>query len=1423
MLKLFDKEHNAIGHITKYKDCRIESDVSTGDKTLYFTYLAKDPSLENEMYVQTEDDEYVIKEASADSSGFPQIVAVLNLEGLQAKAWQTFSVTDTTVDEAARTALAGSGWTVGYCDVTKRRNAGMMHVNTLGVIQNLCKAFMCEPVYDTKAKTVSFYTKRGEDKGVYFLSGLNLKRLKKESGSHEFYTRVIPIGENGLTIESVNDGKKYLENFQYSSKVLAYIWKDESYTDPQALKEDAELWLEDHAKPEASYQAEVRNLAAQKPGYSVLSYSLGDMVKLVDEATGTMEEQRIVKMVHYPDNPDKDTCEISNTVLTFEEMQERYQEAAAVINFTVSADGRYTGTINVSDILHFEEGLAGSSTIGGINNSITDIQGKLALTELTVGEIEANYLKADEADLKYATIESLDATNIRVHDIEGDYASFKSLTTDEFASHTALIDKIYNEELVTAKGWMLEGSIGDAQISSLNANKLRAGTIDTAIVTVAGTDGRMQISDNTIRISDGSQVRVQIGKDASDDYTLAVWDADGNLIWDALGATENTIQRKIIRDKMVAEDAAIQALKIDFQSFDTALTDQGVTISGTVVQVGSKTLNVALSEQTQALTEQGETLTDHGAKIAANEKAISLRVTSQEFTQFADDADARITDSLNRLSTAESSITALQGQIALKVEQKDIQTAVNNIQIGGRNLIKKTAYSYRKDNGVTISYNDDGYLTAKGTTADARNVTIVKLTDAAGLSGNYTFSVERVAGSDVVYNLSLYQNGMVKKSIQIKAGADSITFDGTGYDLGYISIVNTASGRSIDLKVRFKLEKGNKVTDWTPAPEDVDNKFASYSTTAQMQSAIDLAKDSITTAVSQTYAKKSEVSTVSGKVSSLETWKAEASQKITKDGIIATVGNYYAYQNDLAAAENRITTAESTITQHTDQIALRVEKSGIISAINQTAESIKISADKITLEGATIADSFTATNLHITGNSTFDGTLNGATGSFSGSVTATDGYIGDLQITSGYLLGVNGNVQTIVGTDFISIGIPNNAHRFVASSDGTVNAYNIYANGLIDATGSITSAGNIKAASMTSTGSLTAASATVSGSLKAASMTVTGSLTAASVTLKTGGLQLPTHTGTSWANSPTFAKCIVATPHTNTSYYPIIRQDTKSGNIFTLGGFSTDNERFGIFGCKKGCPTGTYDYGAFLDVTNGTYYLVRCNVNVTEGDVRINGGLRVIENFITDGSLTASGKIYTSDAIEVDGTVHLHNVYTYQSTEAANVRVGSTGRIARASSSSVRYKDLVSVLSTGDIEPLYDIPVHWFKYKEGYIGVEDERYRKTIPGFIVEDWEGVMPIAIDHNPDGSPEMWNNNIVVPLMFEMIKNEHRCNTEVRDSLQDCDRRIYTAEAWISSAEDRIDALRDQLAAARDEINALRARILEQDALIASLGAA
>ena len=286
MLKIYDTNHNAIGHIVKYKDLKVASDVTTGDQTLSFTYMARHHEICEEYYIETQDAEYVVKEKSVSTDGFLSFVAVLNLEELEAKPWSSFGITDSTIEDAAKLALAGSGWTVGECTVTKKRNAGILQTNTLGVIQKLCTAFMCEVVYDTKKKTVSFYDQVGQDKGNFFLTGLNLKRLQRKGSTYDYYTRIIPIGQDGLTIESVNDGKNYLENYQYTNKVKTYIWKDESYTDAAAMKEDAEARLKDLSKPEVSYSADIIDLAKQRAGYDDFSFSLGDTITLIDAATG---------------------------------------------------------------------------------------------------------------------------------------------------------------------------------------------------------------------------------------------------------------------------------------------------------------------------------------------------------------------------------------------------------------------------------------------------------------------------------------------------------------------------------------------------------------------------------------------------------------------------------------------------------------------------------------------------------------------------------------------------------------------------------------------------------------------------------------------------------------------------------------------------------------------------------------------------------------------------------------------------------------------------------------------------------------------------------------------------------------------------------------------------------------------------------
>lgn len=198
-----------------------------------------------------------------------------------------------------------------------------------------------------------------------------------------------------------------------------------------------------------------------------------------------------------------------------------------------------------------------------------------------------------------------------------------------------------------------------------------------------------------------------------------------------------------------------------------------------------------------------------------------------------------------------------------------------------------------------------------------------------------------------------------------------------------------------------KLESGNQAMDWTVAPEDTEETLN------------DLSNDVSNLKLSVT--KESLIATIGTHYVTDEAfgrYKSEVSLALTKDSIIATVGDHYVTPDGLTEMKSQIAqnansisslvTADSNlqtqITQTAQSISTKVEKSGVISAINQTAESVKISASKITLAGATIADSFTATNLTVTGNSVFKGKLEGATGDFSGKITASGGTIAGFTI-----------------------------------------------------------------------------------------------------------------------------------------------------------------------------------------------------------------------------------------------------------------------------------------------------------------------------------------------------------------------------------------------------------------------------------------
>lgn len=67
-----------------------------------------------------------------------------------------------------------------------------------------------------------------------------------------------------------------------------------------------------------------------------------------------------------------------------------------------------------------------------------------------------------------------------------------------------------------------------------------------------------------------------------------------------------------------------------------------------------------------------------------------------------------------------------------------------------------------------------------------------------------------------------------------------------------------------------------------------------------------------------------------------------------------------ASQTDLDAMGNRVSGAEASIKVNADNIELKVSKNGVISSINQTAESVKIKASRVELSGYVTASEFSS-------------------------------------------------------------------------------------------------------------------------------------------------------------------------------------------------------------------------------------------------------------------------------------------------------------------------------------------------------------------------------------------------------------------------------------------------------------------------------
>ncbi|EOU1688222.1 phage tail protein [Clostridium perfringens] len=835
MIELRDKDKNRVAGLVDYENLCIESVLESGDKTLSFYYPKKGKyydEIVEEGYIITKKDEFVVKARELDDD-YTKFECSLNLEELEGTIFDRFESVEQTITSALNLAIVGTGWTVKDNTLKKRRTIRCTNKSSLEIVREIKKVYRVDIVFNTLKKQIEVYEHLGEDKGTYFIDSLNLIALQVQSDSRQYATRIIAEGKDGLSFSDINNGKNYVENYQYSNKVKTIYWKDERYSVKESLLEDARAKLEELSKPFRSYSASILNLAELNPRYSsILDFKLGDVINLISKKNKIKDKQRIVKIIEWPQDHTKDSVELANATLKFEDIQQENQETSDTVSNITTDNGTINGStidsIQVKQIENFEANVLKVTKLEVIEASINhlsvikaDIQ-ELNVVKANIGTLEAtkanivelNSIKADlqQAIIGKANITDLNAAVGKINVLESKTASIENALNKNLTA-----ENIATGAITAGSGIIAEGAIGDAEISSLSVNKLKVGDITTSKHRIVSADGTIEIVGNQILINRNNVNRVILGEyrktDSTTDYGLLIRGKDGKTIMlDSDGVHNAGITNGAIDNNKVADNANISGNKLDINSVIREVNTHGTeTIKGTKVAVGDRTLDVELSTQKNTITEHSKELSSQKASLTALDNALKFKVDSQTFTQ----STTTINNNINR---------AKEEAINL------VNNAINNLQISFRNLAINSNFDFgwknwgfnNPNNNATVQIIKDSVLG-----------NCVKVTTQTSGQGVYsilkrkpktTYSWSFMIKSDKTCKITVaHEYGEGTKEISLTTEWTKITgtgiWNGNGGALCFYS--NVDNPQITYYLTNLIYVEGDKVGDWTPAPEDL--------------------------------------------------------------------------------------------------------------------------------------------------------------------------------------------------------------------------------------------------------------------------------------------------------------------------------------------------------------------------------------------------------------------------------------------------------------------------------------------------------------------------------------------------------------------------------------------------------------------------
>ena len=630
---------------------------------------------------------------------------------------------------------------------------------------------------------------------------------------------------------------------------------------------------------------------------------------------------------------------------------------------------------------------ANSAAIGSLDSTFANFKDataeKFKANEASIEDLKTGKLSAKDADLKYANI---DFSNIRKTAMEYFYAQSglvkdvkigDATITGELVGVTISGDLLEGNTVVADK-LVIKGSDGlyyklntdgmsvekeQTDYNSLNGQVIRAKSITATkidvddLVAFGATIGGFKIGQDSIY----SGVKESVGNTTRGIYM----DNDGQFVFGdanqyvkfykisegkyklAIAVEDLFIGSSNVADAISdAKNTADNAASVASSASSAASTaNSTANAAKSTAEGASKTANDAKSTADSAsqvasnassVAGTAKTTADNASKAAseANSTASTAKSTADQAKSTADTATKNLTALTKQVTEAETTIKKNKEEIELRAKKTEVTEAINNIDIGGRNLFLGTSrYSAESpfsttskspDNNI-ISFDDQiiysnevfkqGDVIAVQAESNLKWSTAHNDDGSRGKAGFWLYigSKEQILVGSYTYPLFLGGDGRstkFRKVLQLQKYGDLTEY--------YICFRFNTYGNGTDNLTgklwNLKLERGNKVTDWSPAPED-------YYTKTETDASIQVLSDKISQQVSKTDELGTKLSKVEqdSKSWSVTLETANAAKSAADNASQTASSAKSAADKANANASSAVSTAQNTVKSTTEQ------------------------------------------------------------------------------------------------------------------------------------------------------------------------------------------------------------------------------------------------------------------------------------------------------------------------------------------------------------------------------------------------------------------------------------------------------------------------------------------------------------------------